>query len=157
MNIILSISVVVFLHYAWYYLKDNYSTKKKKDLVEYQSQKYKQIIQEIQKQKEERNLPKNNFISAEEKQMMIDELKTLLIEGEEPISYEIHSSVTHTHAPTNALLLMPPPPTYLDNSNKITADNTNTESAVISETKYDKTIHISLQPNGGEQMDVSPI
>ena len=105
-NIILSVSVVALLHYAWYYLKDNYSTKKKKDLVEYQNLKYKQIIQEIQKQKEELNLPKNNYISPEEKQMMIAELKTLLIEGEEPISYEIRPP---PH-PTTTSLLMPPDP-----------------------------------------------
>lgn len=136
MNIILSISVVVFLHYAWYYFKDNYSTKKKKDLVECQSEKYKQIIQEIQKQKED-NLPKNTFISPEEKQTMIDELRALLIEGEEPISYEIRPHPP----PTTTPLLMPPAPKQVISA----IENIQNMEQNDIKPNNDETIHISLQ------------
>ena len=82
-NFVLSILVVLIGHYLWNYLKDTYSTKKTKDLVEYQTRKYKEIISEIQSSKKEP--PQHTeYISPEEKQTMIDELKSLLIDDPIP-------------------------------------------------------------------------
>lgn len=40
-TVIISISIIVLLHYLWEYMKDNYSTRKVKDLVNTQIEKYK--------------------------------------------------------------------------------------------------------------------
>jgi hypothetical protein len=45
---ILFLVCIYLCHSGWIYLKDTYSTKKTKDLVNTQVNKYKQIIQEIQ-------------------------------------------------------------------------------------------------------------
>lgn len=75
-NIIFSIILITLFHYLWNYFKDNYSTKKTKNIVDYQTQKYKEIINNIQNNQK----PPQTYISQEEKQNMIDELKSLLIE-----------------------------------------------------------------------------
>jgi len=60
-NVILSILVIYGGHYFWKYIKDTYSTKKTKDLVNVQIQKYKKIMTEMQ------NNNNKPFISNEEK------------------------------------------------------------------------------------------
>ena len=50
-TIILSIILIVLFHYLWNYIKENYSTKKTRDLVGSQTQKYKNIIDEILRNK----------------------------------------------------------------------------------------------------------
>jgi len=60
-NVILSILVIYGGHYFWKYIKDTYSTKKTKDLVNVQIQKYKKIMSEMQ------NNNNKPFISNEEK------------------------------------------------------------------------------------------
>ena len=60
-NVILSILVIYSGHYFWKYIKDAYSTKKTKDLVNVQIQKYKKIMTEMQ------NNNNKPFISNEEK------------------------------------------------------------------------------------------
>ena len=60
-NVILSILVIYSGHYFWKYIKDKYSTKKTKDLVNVQIQKYKKIMTEMQ------NNNNKPFISNEEK------------------------------------------------------------------------------------------
>jgi hypothetical protein len=47
-NIIISILIIFILHSLWIYVKNTYSTKKTKDLVGSQIQKYKNMIEEIQ-------------------------------------------------------------------------------------------------------------
>lgn len=47
-KIIISFLIIFISHQLWNYLKDNYSTKKTKDLVGYQIQKYKSIMKDIQ-------------------------------------------------------------------------------------------------------------
>lgn len=44
MNIIIALFTILLLHHIWNYLKDNYSTKKTKDLAEFQAQKYKDMF-----------------------------------------------------------------------------------------------------------------
>ena len=47
-QIIVFIFIIYICHSIWIYLKDTYSTKKTKDLVNTQVSKYKQIISELQ-------------------------------------------------------------------------------------------------------------
>lgn len=89
-NILFSIILITLFHHLWNYIKDNYSTKKTKNIVDYQTQKYKDIINNIQNAQK----PPQNYISQEEKQTMIDELKSLLIE-------ETVSSSHFVESPTN--------------------------------------------------------
>ena len=80
-HIIISIIIILLVHYIWNYLKDTCTTKKTKDLVNSQVQKYKKIMEEIQMgenpdQNATGSLP---YISKLEKQMMEDELTQLLL------------------------------------------------------------------------------
>ena len=70
-NIIISIIIIYGLHYCWNYLKDTYSTKKTKDLVNTQIQKYKTIVDEMH-QNAGSQYP--DFISKKEIQNMDREL-----------------------------------------------------------------------------------
>ena len=47
-NIIVSILIIYGGHHLWSYIKDKYSTKKTKDLVNTQIQKYKKMMKEMQ-------------------------------------------------------------------------------------------------------------
>jgi hypothetical protein len=47
-QIIISLFVIFIIHSFYNYLKDTYSSKKTKDLVTFQVQKYQEIIQEMQ-------------------------------------------------------------------------------------------------------------
>jgi hypothetical protein len=47
-NILLSIIIIYIFHQSLEYLKNTFSIKKTKDLVKSQTQKYKQILEEIQ-------------------------------------------------------------------------------------------------------------
>lgn len=87
-NIVLSIVIILIGQRIWDYFKTNYTTKKTKNLVEFQSNKYKTIMEEL-----ERNLPPlpvavsastksshppslgdTNFLSREEKEWLAKEL-----------------------------------------------------------------------------------
>lgn len=46
-TIIISLFIIFILHSLWNYIKDTYSTKKTKDLVGYQTQKYKSMLEEV--------------------------------------------------------------------------------------------------------------
>jgi hypothetical protein len=48
LNIVISLIIIIVGHQLLIYLKDNYSIKKTKDLVGYQIQKYKTILNDIQ-------------------------------------------------------------------------------------------------------------
>ena len=54
LNIIISVFIVMILHFVWDYIKNTYFKKysKTKDLVNIQLQKYKNIIEELQNQKQ---------------------------------------------------------------------------------------------------------
>ena len=71
-NIIISILVIYGIHSCWDYLKDNYTTKKTKDLVNTQIEKYKRIMNDIQKQPKGSQNPL--FENEQEKQSMNDDL-----------------------------------------------------------------------------------
>lgn len=75
-TIILSLVMIVILHYLWNYIKDTYSVKKTKDLVGSQTQKYKTMLDEYI----ENNHTTNTFIPPEEFQSMDDDLTRFLQE-----------------------------------------------------------------------------
>ena len=68
-NILFSITIIVALHFLWNYLKDTYSKKKNKHLVNIQIEKYKKIVKEMQE-----SAKPSFFESEEEKQQMNREL-----------------------------------------------------------------------------------
>tara|TARA_B110000967_G_C18837749_1_gene537695 strand:- start:1097 stop:1366 length:270 start_codon:yes stop_codon:yes gene_type:complete len=61
---LLSIISVILFHSLWEYLKDNYSTKKTKDLVSIQLKKYDKIIDVLESNKNNSfsdNIPENDI------------------------------------------------------------------------------------------------
>lgn len=82
-NIIISVSAILLWHFLWQHLKDNYFTKKTHIKTKQQEQKYKEIINQLQTSKSPQT---PEYISPEEKQLMIDDLKSLLIEAPFPSS-----------------------------------------------------------------------
>jgi len=65
-NIIISILIIFIAHSLWTYIKNTYSTKKTKDLIGTQIQKYKAMLEEIQNQKEREKKEYNQLESNEE-------------------------------------------------------------------------------------------
>lgn len=81
-NIIVSVSFIYGANCLWIYLKENYSTRRTKDLVNTQIQKYKDIVSEMCEN--EKNSVKSgspSFLSSEEKENMSKELESFLIEN----------------------------------------------------------------------------
>jgi len=76
-QIVLSVLIIFGVHQIWNYLKDTYSTKKTRDLVNSQITKYKKMIEEIQA-----NNPASKplFENPEEKESMHNELAEFLKE-----------------------------------------------------------------------------
>lgn len=65
-TILISIGIIMSIHSLWNYLKDTYTTKKTKDLVNSQIEKYKKML-EIQRQQTE-------FITEQEQETMKNDL-----------------------------------------------------------------------------------
>jgi len=74
-QIFISIIIIFSIHYLYNYFKNTYSTKKTKDIIGIQVQKYQDILNELQ-QNQSTN---NTFLSDEEKTKMNDELSQLII------------------------------------------------------------------------------
>jgi len=70
LNIILSIIFIYLMQYGWNYLKDTYTTKKTKDVVNTQIKKYKDMFEKLQVSKQE----SSPFQTEDEKQSMNMEL-----------------------------------------------------------------------------------
>ena len=70
-QIIFSLFLIFIIHYVYNYLKNTYSTKKTKDLVGFQVQKYQEIIQELQNNN-------NGFIPTDDQAQMQKELLELV-------------------------------------------------------------------------------
>jgi len=82
-NIIVSIIIILIIHYLWNYLKDTYSTKKSRDLVNIQIDKYKKILDNIQNNQinnKMKDSKKPIFETEQEKQSMNDDLMNFLNE-----------------------------------------------------------------------------
>ena len=82
-NIIISIVIIFIIHSIWVYLIDTYSTKKTKDIVNIQVNKYKQIINELQENKIAQDSPNPNsvYTNSEDFESM-DELLTNFMQSE---------------------------------------------------------------------------
>jgi len=82
LGIILKIFVCLFIiyisHSVWSYLKDNYSTKKTKNLVNTQIDKYKKIINELQENKPVQT--EQQSISEKDLELMNNELTSFMEE-----------------------------------------------------------------------------
>ncbi len=50
-TIIISITIIFIIHYLFNYFKNNFTTMKTKDIFGFQSNKYKEILDELQKSK----------------------------------------------------------------------------------------------------------
>lgn len=73
-NIIISVLLIYGIHLSWNYIRDTYSKKKTKDLVNTQIEKYKKIIEEIQQP----SSPTQDFIPEEEKINMMEDLTAFM-------------------------------------------------------------------------------
>ena len=70
LNIVLYILLIYLIQYGWNYLKDTYTTKKTKDVVNTQIKKYKDMFEKLQVSKQE----SSPFQTEDEKQSMNMEL-----------------------------------------------------------------------------------
>jgi len=70
-TIIISIGIIFSIQYLWNYIKDNFSTKRTKDLVNSQIEKYKKIL-------EKQGSQQGEFISEEEQENMKNSLTQLV-------------------------------------------------------------------------------
>ena len=66
-TIIISLVIIFSVQYLWNYLKDNYSTRRTKDLVNSQIEKYKKLLENQGSQQSE-------FISEQEQETMKNSL-----------------------------------------------------------------------------------
>ena len=73
-KIVLFLSIIYFFHSSWNYLKDTYSTKKTKDLVNTQIEKYKKIAHEIAIGNKQLDDGGSQFLNEEEIQDMNNDL-----------------------------------------------------------------------------------
>lgn len=73
-QIFISIIIIFSLHYLYNYFKNTYSTKKTKNIVDIQVQKYQDILNELQQNQS----PNIAFLTDEEKNKMNDELSKLI-------------------------------------------------------------------------------
>jgi hypothetical protein len=71
-TIIISLGIILSMQYLWNYIKDNFSTKRTKDLVNSQIEKYKKILEKQGSQQVE-------FISEEEQENMKNSLTQFVI------------------------------------------------------------------------------
>lgn len=65
-TIIISLILILVLHYGYQYMKSNYSYKKTKDLVGIQTEKYKNILSEVLENKKNEST-NNDYLSIEDK------------------------------------------------------------------------------------------
>jgi len=66
-TIIISFGIILSIQHLWNYIKDNYSTKRTKDLVNSQIEKYKKLL-------ERQSSHQVEFISEEEQENMKEKL-----------------------------------------------------------------------------------
>lgn len=79
-NIIISFIVIYFIHNLWNYLRDTYTVKKTKDLVDFQTKKYREMLDSGMNSSptSSDNYSSPDFISEEDKEWMIQELSAIL-------------------------------------------------------------------------------
>ena len=77
-NVALSLATIYLIQHIWNYLRDTYSTKKTKDLVDFQTKKYKEMLSDLGELESAPRFRSDEFISSEEKEWMIRELKQFI-------------------------------------------------------------------------------
>jgi len=79
-NILFSILIIIFLHYLFNYYKNNYSQQKTTDLIKSQTNKYKNMIEEIIKNQQ---IPLENKNPEEDLTVFLQEQLQLQEESQE--------------------------------------------------------------------------
>jgi len=78
----ISLLIIISVHYLWNYIKDTYSERKTKDLVGFQTQKYKSILSELiengREQPNTQEKEKEQFLTENDLMNMDDELTRYL-------------------------------------------------------------------------------
>lgn len=83
-TIVVSIILIIGFHYTWNYIKDTYSTKRTKDLVGFQTEKYKSIVKEIIENRppiphyHDDSSTQSGFLNSNEKKSMDDDLTAFM-------------------------------------------------------------------------------
>jgi len=82
-NVALSVLSILLIQSLWDYFKDKLTTKKTKDLVDFQTKKYREMLKDVQESvKKGGDMEQVNgadeYISPEEKQRMIEELMSFV-------------------------------------------------------------------------------
>ncbi len=80
-TIVFSIIIIIAFHYFWNYIKDTYSTKRTKDLVGFQTEKYKSIVKEVIENRQQIGVDQpiyDGFLNQNEKQSMDDDLTSFM-------------------------------------------------------------------------------
>ena len=85
-NIVFSLAIIILAHQLWDHLRNTYSVKKQKNMAEFQTNKYKAIIDELRENRvsglSEKPVDKEDdiatFLSPEEKDWMTKELAAFL-------------------------------------------------------------------------------
>jgi len=79
----ISLLIIISVHYLWNYIKDTYSERKTKDLVGFQTQKYKSILSElIENGREQSKTQEKEQILTENDLMNMDNELTRYLEQE---------------------------------------------------------------------------
>jgi len=84
-NLTVSILVVYSGHCLWNYIKDTYSTKKTKNIVNTQIEKYKKMMKELQDLQENNKISKEEFLNEKEKITMDKELNDFMNKIDEKV------------------------------------------------------------------------
>ena len=83
-NIVLSILVVLLAQYLWDYFKPTNYSRKTRDIVDFQTKKYREMLKDIQETHlKQPAIPDDEYISAEEKDRMVSELLSFIEVGEQ--------------------------------------------------------------------------
>jgi hypothetical protein len=79
-NIVFSVLSIWILQSLWDYFKEKYTYKKTKDLVQFQTKKYREMLKEAQSQQTPTPPPptEDDYISPEDKERMIQELMSFV-------------------------------------------------------------------------------
>ena len=79
-NIVLSILVVLLAQYLWDYFKPTNYSRKTRDIVDFQTKKYREMLTDIQESQPA--IHEDEYISAEEKDRMVSELLSFIEVGD---------------------------------------------------------------------------
>jgi len=85
-TITISLIIIISIHHLWNYIKDTYSERKTKDLVGFQTQKYKSILSELIEngREQSKTQEKEHFLTENDLMNMDDELTKYLEEELSP-------------------------------------------------------------------------